>query len=101
MNDIRTLEFSNGSLHLLDQRKLPITRDIYVCGTYEDVEFAIRDMVVRGAPAIGATAAFGVYLAALEFQDFPREAFFSKLRRSEEHTSELQSLRRSRMPSSA
>src|SRR6056297_1148391 len=80
MNDIRTLEFSNGSLHLLDQRKLPITRDIYVCGTYEDVEFAIRDMVVRGAPAIGATAAFGVYLAALEFQDFPREAFFSKLR---------------------
>jgi len=80
MNDIRTLEFSNGSLHLLDQRKLPMTRDIYVCGTYEDVEFAIRDMVVRGAPAIGATAAFGVYLAALEFQDFPREAFFSKLR---------------------
>ena len=80
MNNIKTLEFSSGSLHLLDQRKLPNTRDIYACHSYEDVEFAIRDMVVRGAPAIGATAAYGVYLAALEFQEFPKEAFFSKLR---------------------
>ncbi|MFW6360787.1 MAG: S-methyl-5-thioribose-1-phosphate isomerase [Spirochaetota bacterium] len=80
MNDIKTLEFSSGSLHLLDQRKLPHTREIFACHSYEDVEFAIRDMVVRGAPAIGATAAYGVYLAAVEFQDFPKEAFFSKLR---------------------
>ncbi|MDZ7793645.1 MAG: S-methyl-5-thioribose-1-phosphate isomerase [Spirochaetia bacterium] len=41
---------------------------------------AIRDMVVRGAPAIGATAAYGVYLAAAAYQEFPHEAFFSKLR---------------------
>lgn len=80
MNNIKTLEYSSGSLHLLDQRKLPHTRDIYACHSYQDVEFAIRDMVVRGAPAIGATAAYGVYLAAVEFQDFPKEAFFSKLR---------------------
>jgi methylthioribose-1-phosphate isomerase len=80
MTDIKTLEFSSGSLHLLDQRKLPLTKEIYACLSYEDVEFAIRDMVVRGAPAIGATAAYGVYLAAVEFLDFPKEAFFSKLR---------------------
>ena len=80
MHDIRTLEFSNGSLQLIDQRKLPLSRELYICSTYEEVEFAIRDMVVRGAPAIGATAAYGVYLAAAAYQEFPHEAFFSKLR---------------------
>lgn len=59
-----TLEFKDGALHLIDQRVLPASYTYFICKTYEDVEFAIRDMVVRGAPAIGATAAYGVYMAA-------------------------------------
>lgn len=59
-----TLEFKDGALHLIDQRVLPASYTYFICKTYEDVEFAIRDMVVRGAPAIGVTAAYGVYMAA-------------------------------------
>ena len=47
---------------MLDQRLLP-TREVYrVYSTHRDVARAIKDMVVRGAPAIGVAAAFGVYL---------------------------------------
>lgn len=63
-----TLEFKDQALHLLDQRLLPTEKTTFVCRTYQEVEFAIRDMVVRGAPAIGATAAYGVVLAALELK---------------------------------
>ncbi len=59
-----TLEFRDEKLYLIDQRALPTEVSYIACATYEDIEFAIRDMIVRGAPAIGATAAYGVYLAA-------------------------------------
>lgn len=61
-----TLEYQDGRLHLIDQRLLPTTFEYFLCNTYRDVEFAIRDMVVRGAPAIGAAAAYGVLMAAKE-----------------------------------
>ncbi|MDD2296861.1 MAG: S-methyl-5-thioribose-1-phosphate isomerase [Sphaerochaetaceae bacterium] len=63
-----TLEFKDNMLHLIDQRVLPTEYSIFTCKNYKEVEFAIRDMVVRGAPAIGATAAYGVVLAAREFK---------------------------------
>ncbi len=62
-----TLEFKNGELLLIDQRLLPVKFEIFVAKDYKDIEFAIRDMVVRGAPAIGASAAYGVYFALKEF----------------------------------
>lgn len=62
-----TLEYKDDALHLIDQRLLPARFEIFVCKDYRDVEFSIRDMVVRGAPAIGATAAYGVYMAAKEY----------------------------------
>ncbi len=64
-----TLEFKENALLLIDQRVLPSTYTHFACKSYLDVEFAIRDMVVRGAPAIGATAAYGVYMAALQFAE--------------------------------
>jgi methylthioribose-1-phosphate isomerase len=51
-------------LYLLDQRILPVQTGFIVCETAADTARAIRDMVVRGAPAIGVTAAYGVVLAA-------------------------------------
>jgi methylthioribose-1-phosphate isomerase len=53
-----------GILRLLDQRLLPGEERWVECRTVEDVELAIRDMAVRGAPAIGITAAYGMVLAA-------------------------------------
>ncbi len=63
------LIFKDEELVLLDQRVLPTSVEYVHCKDYRDVEFAIRDMVVRGAPAIGASAAYGVYLAAKEHAD--------------------------------
>jgi len=60
----KTLEWKKGKLYLLDQTKLPL-QEIYVaCSSYQEVARAIRDMVVRGAPAIGVAAAFGMLLGA-------------------------------------
>jgi methylthioribose-1-phosphate isomerase len=54
----------DGGLHLVDQRKLPDALVEYTCRSAGEVAFAIREMVVRGAPAIGATAAIGLALSA-------------------------------------
>lgn len=79
MKEIKTIEFKDDILYLIDQRKLPIAYEIFQCKDYRDVDFAIKDMVVRGAPAIGATAAYGVVLAAKEFLNEERETFFLKM----------------------
>lgn len=51
----------------IDQRKLPFVHQIIEIGTLEEAHFAITDMIVRGAPLIGVTAAYGMYLAAKGF----------------------------------
>jgi methylthioribose-1-phosphate isomerase len=59
---IHTLEWTDRGIRFLDQTKLP-TEEVYViCGTYQQVADAIRNMVVRGAPAIGVAAAMGIAL---------------------------------------
>src|SRR6056297_2125101 len=79
MERIEALKFTEGKLRLIDQRKLPGEYTFFECGTYEECEFAIRDMVIRGAPAIGAAAAYGVVLAAVQFQDRPVGEFCKKM----------------------
>ncbi|HSU62792.1 MAG TPA: S-methyl-5-thioribose-1-phosphate isomerase, partial [Burkholderiales bacterium] len=60
---VEPLRWRGDRLELLDQRFLP-DKTLYVtCRTAADVATAIRDMVVRGAPAIGCAAAFGVVLS--------------------------------------
>jgi methylthioribose-1-phosphate isomerase len=59
---IRTLEWTSAGVRFIDQTRLP-TEELYVtCTTYQEVATAIRDMVVRGAPAIGVAAAMGIAL---------------------------------------
>lgn len=64
MDDIRALEFRAGVLRLLDQRRLPHEIVWIECGDSATVAEAIRTLSVRGAPAIGLAAAYGVVLAA-------------------------------------
>ena len=59
---IKTLEWTPEGVRFIDQTKLP-TEEVYVtCRTYDEVATAIRDMIVRGAPALGVAAAMGVAL---------------------------------------
>ena len=57
---IQTLEWTESGVRFIDQTKLPTEESYVVCRTYEQVADAIRNMVVRGAPAIGVAAAMGI-----------------------------------------
>jgi methylthioribose-1-phosphate isomerase len=61
---VKTVEWATEGVSLIDQRQLPCRENYVVCRTAEEVADAIRSMVVRGAPAIGVTAALGVALGA-------------------------------------
>ena len=61
---VDTLRWTGKTLQLLDQRALPQKIEYVICRTATDTAHAIRGMVVRGAPAIGCAAAFGIALEA-------------------------------------
>ncbi|WP_421684417.1 S-methyl-5-thioribose-1-phosphate isomerase [Stutzerimonas urumqiensis] len=63
---VKAIDWRDGVLYLLDQRKLPLEDDWRGYRTAAQVAEAIRDMVVRGAPAIGIAAAYGVVLGLRE-----------------------------------
>ena len=71
---MKTLEWEDNRLKLIDQTKLPDELTYVYCDDYRDVIVAIRDMIVRGAPAIGVTAAFGMALADIEGVDLNKAA---------------------------
>ena len=68
-----TIEWKDGKLRLLDQRLLPSRTEYAVCESAEDTALAIENMTVRGAPAIGVAAAYGLVLA-LKNEDFAEAA---------------------------
>jgi methylthioribose-1-phosphate isomerase len=62
--ELPTLYWKDHKLYLIDQRYLPGVTDYRVCTDYRDVIDSIREMTVRGAPAIGISAAFGLVIEA-------------------------------------
>jgi len=75
---VRAVQWRDDHLCLLDQRHLPLVETWVECRSAQDVARAIRDLVVRGAPAIGIAAAWGVVLAARGGE--PMESTFAMLR---------------------
>lgn len=71
---MKTMEWKDNKLILIDQTKLPDELTHFTCNTYEDVILAIKTMVVRGAPAIGVAAAFAMALAYLKNEDLEKVA---------------------------
>src|SRR5713226_2478673 len=61
---IKTIEWNSEGVRMLDQRLLPAEEKYLVLRSYEEVAEAIKKMVVRGAPAIGVSAAMGLALGA-------------------------------------
>jgi methylthioribose-1-phosphate isomerase len=76
---ISPVERGAHGVRLIDQRKLPLDEIWIECRTPEAVADAIRQMVVRGAPAIGIAAAWGLALGATQAQDLPAEAFEARI----------------------
>lgn len=76
---MNTLEWRDGALLLLDQTRLPAEAVMLECREHQTVAAAIERLSVRGAPAIGLAAAYGVVLAALEFAGCRHEDFIAEL----------------------
>jgi len=81
-SNVETLRWRDGRLELIDQRLLPARVEFVACTTAEEVARAIRDMAVRGAPAIGCAAAYGMALEAARLSDVTTDAFASGLDRA-------------------
>lgn len=80
MREITTLKWEKGNLLLLDQTLLPHTVTYVTCKNLEDVYQAIQTMIVRGAPAIGVAAGYGMVLAADAYEETSEESFFDYLK---------------------
>ena len=79
MNKNNTLRWNAGVLEMLDQRALPSSVTYIAYDSATTVADGIQTMVVRGAPAIGCAAAYGVALEALRLRHLPRDAFVAAL----------------------
>lgn len=72
---VPTVEWKDGAVRLLDQSRLPMQVEFIDCRDYRAVALAIRELKVRGAPAIGVTAAMGVALGARSLKQTRYEEF--------------------------
>lgn len=84
MDTFFTIRWNDGSVQMLDQRYLPLEESYQSYSNYHEVSQAIRDMVIRGAPAIGAAAGFGMALAAFNSTASTTEELINDLQRAAE-----------------
>ena len=75
---IKPVVWKNNTVVLIDQNALPRIQRQVICSSYREVIAAIKDLTVRGAPAIGVAAAFGAALGALSLAGRPPEGFRNK-----------------------
>jgi methylthioribose-1-phosphate isomerase len=78
--NFKTLEWVGDHLRILDQTKLPAETKYLDCKTLEDVSSAIKELKIRGAPAIGIAAAFGVVIGVRGEKFASREKFEGRLK---------------------
>ena len=76
---IKTIEYIDGVVRMIDQTRLPAEKEFVNCRTIEEVGHAIKTMVIRGAPAIGVAAAMGVSLGADSIEASTFESFYQAL----------------------
>ena len=80
---LRTIEWKNNEVIMIDQTKLPNELVFVKFTDYNDVAEAIRTLVVRGAPAIGVSGAFGMALAGLQSKAKTKEELLSDLEKAQ------------------
>ncbi len=83
----KTLEWKDDRLMILDQTKLPHQVTYIQCSDHRDVAEAIKSMRVRGAPAIGVAAAFGLYLGSVDSEAKSYRDFFKEFAEAEKELS--------------
>lgn len=81
---MRTIWWEDGQVKMIDQRILPLRLEVASYGDYRAVAQAISDMVIRGAPAIGAAGGFGMALAAQQSPAIDRDSLLADLAAAKE-----------------
>ena len=74
-----TISWENNAVKIIDQTKLPLEKKYLFLNTKKEMWEAIHQLKIRGAPAIGIAAAFGVYLGVRDFEGDSRGAFFEEV----------------------
>lgn len=76
---VKTIEYIDGVVRMIDQTRLPNEKIFIDCRTIEDVGNAIQTMIIRGAPAIGVAAALGISLGTrvIDTKDF--DSFYAHM----------------------
>lgn len=82
---IKTIEYVDGVVRMIDQTRLPAEKVFVDCTTIEEVGQAIKTMIIRGAPAIGVAAAMGVSLGADSINASNFDDFFSAMEKQCDH----------------
>ncbi|MBN2518860.1 MAG: S-methyl-5-thioribose-1-phosphate isomerase, partial [Candidatus Altiarchaeota archaeon] len=72
--DYRSIWMEDGIIRMIDQTLVPYEFKIHDCGDYQKVAEAIKTMVIRGAPAIGAAGCYGMAIAVLKKEDLKKAA---------------------------
>ncbi len=72
-NTVETIQWTPEGVVMIDQTRLPRETAYVTCRTYTEVADAIRNMIIRGAPAIGVAAAMGIALGANSSEDLERD----------------------------
>jgi methylthioribose-1-phosphate isomerase len=72
---VPTISYDGGEVHIIDQTQLPLQKKSITLHTKEEMWNAIQQLKIRGAPAIGIAAAFGIYLGIKDFKGDNREKF--------------------------
>ena len=80
---LKTIEWKNGSVVMIDQTKLPSKLVFVTLTDYNQVADAIKTLVIRGAPAIGISGAFGLALAALNSKANSKDELINELKHAE------------------
>ncbi|MEW6008988.1 MAG: S-methyl-5-thioribose-1-phosphate isomerase [Candidatus Omnitrophota bacterium] len=78
---IKTLEWKNNALKIIDQTKLPLKLEYVYCKNLKTLWQAIKTLKVRGAPALGVAAAFAVFLGIKDFKGKTKKQFIVELDR--------------------
>ncbi len=76
---LKAIEWLDNRLRILDQSKLPWEQALANLANYQDVALAIKEMRIRGAPAIGVAAAYGIALGAQDIKTTDKDNFLNQL----------------------
>ena len=77
---VPTISYDGGEVHIIDQTQLPLQKKSITLHTKEEMWDAIKQLKIRGAPAIGIAAAFGIYLGIKDFKGDNGEEFVVTLK---------------------